>query len=314
MKETRVVFMGTPDFAVPILETLIKNTTVVLVVSQPDKPVGRKRVITPSPVKQSALDHGIEVITPLKIRDDYARIEEVEPDLIVTCAYGQIVPKAVLDIPRLGPINVHASLLPKLRGGAPIHRAILEGFDKTGITIMYMDEGMDSGDIISSRDVEITLDDTLDSLSQKLRKVGSELLENTLPSIISGTATKTPQKDDEVSFGYVIKKDDELVTFDRKTKEVYDHIRGLNSVPGAYFVMNGKHVKVYASRMNMEKKGEVGTINSVYEDGFGVGTLDGEIVITDIKPEGKNRVRVKDYFNGIKGESLLGVKLNDQLD
>lgn len=313
MKDLRVVFMGTPDFAVPILKGLFDNTNVVLVVSQPDKPVGRKKVITPSPVKQLALEHGVEVVTPVKIRADYSSIEEVKPDLIVTCAYGQIIPKAVLEIPRYGAINVHASLLPKLRGGAPIHRAIMEGYDKTGITIMYMDEHMDSGDIISQREIEITPLDNLDTLSEKLRLCGSELLIETLPSIIDGTNGRIAQDEKEVTFGYVITKDDELIDFNRTSREVYDHIRGLNSNPGAYFIMDGKHVKVYNSRMG-EARGEASTINHVYPDGIGVGTSDGEIILTEIKPEGKNRIAVKDYLNGVKKESLLGVKLNDRVD
>ena len=313
MKDTRVVFMGTPEFAVPILESLIEYTDVVLVVSQPDKPVGRKHIITPSPVKKLAMERGIKVITPEKIKDDYQAIEEAHPDLIVTCAYGQIIPKAVLDIPRLGPINVHASLLPKLRGGAPIHRALMEGYDKTGITIMYMDEGMDSGDIISQREVDILPLDTLDTLSVKLKEVGSELLIDTLPSIIEGTNERKKQDADEVTFARIIKKEEELIDFDRPTEEVYNHIRGLSSVPGAYFEMNGKKVKAYSAKLG-EGKGEVGVINAVYKNGFGVGTADGEIIITCIKPEGKNKVSVQDYFNGIKKETLLGVKLNVHVD
>lgn len=314
MKETRAVFMGTPEFAVPILKSLVENVEVVLVISQPDKPVGRKREITPSPVKKFALEHGIEVVCPVKIREDYGRILELEPDIIVTCAYGQIIPKEVLSIPKLGPINVHASLLPKLRGGAPIHRAIMEGYDKSGITIMYMDEGMDSGDIISQREVMIEEDDTLDTLSAKLMKVGSELLIETLPSIIEGTNARVEQNVDEVTFGYIIKKEDELLNFDDTTENVYNKIRALNSTPGAYFLMDGKHVKVYASRKNVGKKCTVSTICEVYPDGIGVGTQDGEIILTEIKPEGKGRVLVKDYLNGVNRKTLEGMRLNDKMD
>lgn len=312
MKDLRVVFMGTPEFAVPILQSLIAAVKVTMVVSQPDKPVGRKRILTPSPVKELAQKEGIEVFTPTKIREDYSKIIDLKPDLIVTCAYGQIIPKEILDCPKYACINVHASLLPKLRGGAPIHRAIMEGHDKTGITIMYMDERMDSGDIISQREVEISLNDTLDSLSDKLKIVGSELLIETLPSIIDGTAPRQKQNENEVTFGYIIKKEDEKLDFSRTTKEIYNHIRGLNSQPGAYFVMNGKHVKVYASTMGKDK-GPIGYINNVYRDGIGIGTLDGEIILTEIKPEGKNRIAVRDYLNGISKDGLLGVKLNDEL-
>ncbi len=313
MKDVRVVFMGTPEFAVPILSALVEHTNVVLVVSQPDKPVGRKHVITPSPVKTFAQEAGIEVVTPSKIREEYEAVLEAKPDMIVTCAYGQIIPSAILEAPRLGCINVHASLLPKLRGGAPIHRAILEGYEKTGITIMYMDEHMDSGDIISQREVAILESDTLDSLSAKLMKVGSELLIETLPSIVKGTNARIKQSESEVTFGYIIKKEDEVLDFTRTSWEVYNKIRGLNSAPGAYFEMNGKKVKVYASRIGTSK-GPVSTINNLYEDGIGIGTQDGEIIVTEIKPEGKNRVLVRDYLNGVKRESLLGVKLNVPVD
>lgn len=310
-KNLNVVFMGTPQFAVSILQSLIDVVKVTMVVSQPDKPVGRKKILTPSPVKELAQKEGIEVFTPAKIREDYSKIIDLNPDLIVTCAYGQIIPKEILDCPKYGCINVHASLLPKLRGGAPIHRAIMEGYDETGITIMYMDERMDSGDIISQREVEIALDDTLDSLSDKLKTVGSELLIETLPSIIDGTASRQKQNENEVTFGYIIKKEDEKLDFSRTTKEIYDHIRGLNSQPGAYFVMNGKHVKVYASTMG-KAKGPIGCINNVYKDGLGIGTLDGEIILTEIKPEGKNQISVKDYLNGVSKEDLLGLRLNDE--
>lgn len=313
MKNIRTVFMGTPDFAVPILESLIEAVNVVLVVSQPDKPVGRKKIVTPSPVKKLALEKGIEVVTPEKIRTDYQAVVDAKPDIIVTCAYGQIIPREILELPRLGPINVHASLLPKLRGGAPIHRAIMEGYDKTGITIMYMDEHMDSGDIISQREVPITNEDTLDTLSAKLMSLGSELLIETLPKIVEGTNERIKQNEEEVSFGYIIKKEDELLDFKKSTKEVYDKIRALNSTPGAYFILQGKKIKVYESRIG-SKKGTPEYVTDIYKDGLGIGTSDGEIIITKIKPEGKNMVKVKDYLNGIKKENLLGVKVNDTLD
>lgn len=312
MKDLRVVFMGTPEFAVPILKGLIENVDVILVVSQPDKPVGRKKILTPSPIKSLAEEEGIEVFTPNKIREDYLRIVKSDPDLIVTCAYGQIIPKELLDYPKYGCINVHASLLPKLRGGAPIHRAIIEGYEKTGITIMYMDEHMDSGDIISQRETDIAIEDTVDSLSARLKIMGRDLLLETLPCIIDGSVVRQKQNENEVTFCPIIKKEDEKIDFSKTTKEVYDHIRGLNSTPGAYFTMNGKHIKVYSSKMG-SKKGPIGQVVEVYKDGFGVGTSDGEIIITEIKPEGKNRIAVRDYLNGISKDGLLGVKLNDEL-
>ena len=184
----KIVFMGTPDFAVNVLQGLIDNNyDVVGVVSQPDKEVGRKRILTPTPVKEVALKYNIPVFQPVKIRKEFDDILALEPDMIVTCAYGQIIPKEILDYPRLGCINVHGSLLPKLRGGAPIHHAIMDGLDETGITIMYMDVSMDSGDIISQRSIPITDSDNVGILWDKLSLLGRDLLLDTLPSIIDGT-------------------------------------------------------------------------------------------------------------------------------
>ncbi len=313
MKNLKVIFMGTPEFAVPILKTLIENTNVIMVVSQPDKEVGRKRVLTSSPIKTLAAENDIEVFTPHKIREDYEAILEKKPDIIITCAYGQIIPKILLDVPKYGCINVHASLLPKLRGGAPIHRAIMEGHKTTGITIMYMDEKMDSGDIISQKSIEIEDNDTLESLSIKLKTIGAKLLIETLPSIIEGTNDRTKQDEIEVTYGYIIKKEDELIDFDRNTKEIYDHIRGLNPNPGAYFILNDKKIKVYDSKKG-NTKGPISTINNIYKDGIGIGTKDGEIILTEIKPEGKNRLNVKDFLNGLDKKKLKGMVVNDRKD
>lgn len=307
MRDLRVVFMGTPVFARTILESLKKNTNVVLVVSQPDALVGRKKILTPSPVKEFALNNNIEVFTPNKIREEYSRVIEAKPDIIITCAYGQIIPKELLELPRLGCINVHASLLPKLRGGAPIHHAIIDGLDKTGVTIMYMDEHMDSGDIIKEKEVTIEDNDTLDTLSLKLQTMGSNLLIETLPSIIDGTNDRIKQNEDEVTYGYIIKKEDEHINFNKTSKEIYNQIRGLNSNPGAYFTLNNEVIKVYESRIGTTK-GNIGAINNIYKDGIGIGTTDGEIILTKIKPAGKNIIDVKSYLNGVKKENLLGAR------
>ena len=190
-KDLKIVFMGTPDFSVPVLKALIDNYKVKAVVTQPDKQVGRNGKLAKPPIKVLAEENNILVLQLKKVREEYQEIVDLEPDLIVTCAYGQILPKELLDSPRLGCINVHASLLPKLRGGAPIHRAILNGYTKTGITIMYMAPGMDDGDIIAQEEIDITDLDTASTLHDKLSKLGSELLIKTLPSIIEGTNTRT---------------------------------------------------------------------------------------------------------------------------
>lgn len=310
MKNTKVVFMGTSEFARQVLESLISIVDVVLVVSQPDSIIGRKKILTPSPVKTFALHNGIEVFTPDKIKLDSKKVEEVKPDLIITCAYGQIIPKSLLDLPRLGCINVHASLLPKLRGGAPIHRAIMEGLTKTGVSIMYMDEHMDTGDIIEMSEVDIDLDDDLESLSAKLIKCANDLLTIVLPRIINGSVNRIKQNDEEATYAKIISKEDELIDFNKRTKEVYDKIRALNPNPGAYFTLNNEVIKVYSSSMS-NSQGPIGCVNNIYKDGIGVGTKDGEIILKVIKPAGKNKILVKDYLNGVKKEKLLGAMCNE---
>ena len=188
----RIVFMGTPDFAVSVLQGLIDNykDSIVGVVSQPDKRVGRHQVLTNTPVKELALKNNIKVIQPEKIRNDFQCVIDLNPDIIITCAYGQIIPSEILDYPKLGCINVHASLLPKLRGGAPIHKAIIDGYKETGVTIMYMDKSMDTGDMISKVEVPILDSDNLESLHDKLSEAGTKLLLDTLPSIFDGKVDK----------------------------------------------------------------------------------------------------------------------------
>ena len=303
----RVVFMGTPTFSVPILEVLIKNYKVKAVVTQPDKQVGRSGKIAKSPVKIKAEENNILVIQLDKIRDQYHEIIDLDPDLIVTCAYGQILPKELLDYPKYGCINVHASLLPNLRGGAPIHRSIINGYSKTGITIMYMAEGMDDGDIITQREVEITSYDTASTLHDKLSIVGSELLIETLPSILSGTNERIKQDSSKVTFAPIITKEDEKIDFNKSSKEVYNQIRGLNSFPGAYFILGGKRFKVWESIIGDEvfHQNINGEIVKIYKEGIGIKTNNGVIILTVIQPEGKGKMKSSDYLNGQK-ENIVG--------
>mgnify|MGYP003293545846 CR=1 FL=1 len=311
MNNLKVVFMGTPDFSVPVLEMLIENTNVIGVVTQPDKPVGRNGKISITPVKEVALNHNIEVYQPTKIREEYEDIIKLNPDIIITCAYGQIVPKILLDTPRLGCVNVHASLLPYHRGGAPIHRAIIEGDSKSGVSIMYMDVNMDSGDIISQEEVEILDNDTAESLFDKLSIMGGELLYKTLPSIIDGTNDRIKQDESKATYSYNIKPEDEIIDFGKSKREVFNQVRGLNSWPVAHTYLDGKRLKVWSTRIGSDSnKGEVGEIINIYKDGIGVRTLDGEIILTEIQPESKKRMSVTDYLNGFGDKkSLLGKKL-----
>lgn len=295
-----IIFMGTPEFSVPVLEGLIEKYGVRAIVTQPDKPVGRGGKIAISPIKNVALNHNILCLQPKKIKEAVSEIRKLKPDLIVTCAYGQILPQDLLEIPKLRCINVHASLLPKLRGGAPIHHAIMDGYTKTGITIMYMAKGMDSGDIISQKEVAIEDKDTAETLHDKLKIVGRDLLLETMPSILDGTNNKASQDESEVTYAYNISREDEKIDFNETTKNIYNKIRGLNSWPGAYCKLDGKILKVFESyqtdKIFSNKKN--GEITAIYKDGFGVKASNGEIVFTKIQPEGKRVMKASDFING----------------
>ena len=303
----KIVFMGTPDFAVNILQSLIDNYEVVGVVSQPDKKVGRKQILTNTPVKELALKYNIPVFQPIKIKKDYQDILDLNPDIIITCAYGQIIPKEILDYPRLGCINVHASLLPKLRGGAPIHKAIIDGYSKTGITIMYMDVKMDNGDIISQRETDILDSDNLESLHDRLMVIGSELLLDTLPSIIDGTNTRIKQNEDEVTYAYNIKREEEHIDFNKTSREVFNLIRGLCPVPSAYAYLFDQEFKILESKICDNKYNDVcGTIVDVTKEGIIVSTNDSSIIITKLKPFGKKAMDAYSYVNGIGRDKIVG--------
>lgn len=295
--------MGTPDFAVPILETLIKNTNVVLVVSQPDKKVGRKQILTKTPIHEVADKYGILVYQPEKIRNDYERILEVKPDIIITCAYGQIIPKVLLDLPRLGCINVHASLLPKLRGGAPLHHAIIDGLDKTGVSIMYMDETMDTGDIISTISYDIKSRDTTLDIHDTLRELGAKLLIDTLPSIVTGTNRRIKQNETEATYGYNITREEEHIDFNKSGILIDRLVRGLYSWPLANTIIGDTEYKIVAGYF-IKGKGNPGMISDISKKVLGIGCLDGTYYVTKIKPAGKKIMDIKDFLNGIDIEEF----------
>ena len=308
----KIVFMGTPDFAVPVLKGLIDNYEVIGVVSQPDKPVGRKGILTPPPVAMVAKENNIKLFQPVKIRNEYDDILAMNPNIIITCAYGQIIPKAILDYPKYGCINVHASLLPKLRGGAPIHHAIIDGYPKTGITIMYMDEKMDNGDIISQEEITIEDSFTTEILHDKLSIMGRDLLLKTLPDIISGNINPIKQNLDEVTFGYNISKEDEKIDFTKTSREVFNQVRGLNSWPVGYTIMNGKRMKIYSVVISDNKCANYnpGEITNLYKNGIGVKTGDGEVILTEIQMEGKNKALASTIVNNLD-KNVIGIKLGD---
>lgn len=309
MENIKVVFMGTPVFSVPILEGLIENYNVVGVVSQPDKKVGRHQELVSTPIKQVAIKNNILCLQPVKVREEYQDILDLNPDIIITCAYGQLIPVEILNYPRLGCINVHASLLPKLRGGAPIHKAIIDGYEKTGITIMYMDVKMDSGDIISQRDTEIIDNDNLESLHNRLSLIGKELLLDTLPEIIKGTNKRIKQNQDEVTYAWNIKREEEHINFNITRREVFNLIRGLSPTPGAFVILDGQEMKVYSSIISDKifSNRKIGEITGLYKSGIGVNCKDGEIILTSIKPFGKKRMDASSYINGLQNkENMVG--------
>ena len=312
LKDLKVVFMGTPEFSVPILESLIELTDVVLVVSQPDKEVGRKRVLTPSPVKACALEHGIEVYTPKKLREEYEYILNKKPDVIITAAYGQIVPKQMLIYPDYGCINVHGSLLPKYRGASPIQSAIMNGDKTTGITLMYMEEGLDTGNIIHAKEIPIEDDDTYGTLSEKLSILGRDLLVKTLPVIVDGENFDIPQNDDEATSTVKIKREDERLDFNKTATELHNFVRALNPSPLANILVNGEEWKVLTTEVGDSVNGKLGEVVEVNKDSFVVACKDSSLIVKKIKPAGKKEMFVKDFFNGFNKESLKGVVLNEE--
>ncbi|WP_077622069.1 methionyl-tRNA formyltransferase [Sediminibacillus massiliensis] len=310
----RIVFMGTPDFAVPVLRMLIEEKyEVVLAVTQPDRPKGRKKELTPPPVKVEAEKHGIPVFQPEKIKNEYQHVLEYKPDLIVTAAFGQILPVQLLEHPEYGCINVHASLLPELRGGAPIHYAILQGKKETGVTIMYMVEKLDAGDILTQSRVEITEEDHVGTLHDKLSVAGASLLKETLPKLFNHELKPIKQNEALVSFASNIKRSDEEIDWERDHKEIYDQIRGLHPWPVAFTYYDGKVMKIWWGEPLEETfSGEPGEIIRLDNDGFVVLCGDHKgIKITSLQPAGKKKMTAGDFLrgtgNGLNTGDRLGV-------
>jgi methionyl-tRNA formyltransferase len=306
MRNTKVIFMGTPDFAVPVLEGLLENTNVIMVVTQPDKEVGRHHELAPTPIKKVAIEHNVPVYQPKKIRNEYEPIVNAGADIIITCAYGQIIPEEILNAPRLGCINVHASLLPRLRGGAPLHHALIDGEEKTGITIMYMDKKMDTGDIIATKEYIIKDNDNVGTIHDILSPMGKELLLETLPSIIEGTNSRTPQNHDEATFAWNITREEEHIDFNRPAKEIYNQVRGLYPWPKANVIIDEVEVKVLECYISdIDSKFSSGTICDIKKDAIGICTKDKVVYITKVKPFGKKEMAALDYINGLDKERIL---------
>jgi len=313
---TRIVFMGTPDFSVPVLQRIIEDGYEVIgVVTQPDRPVGRKKVLTPPPVKVEALKHGIPVYQPEKIRQkqEMEEILSLNPDLIITAAFGQILPKEILEAPVHGCINVHASLLPELRGGAPIHYALIQGKKKTGITIMYMVEKLDAGDILTQTEVEITEEDDVGTLHVKLSRAGAILLSETLPNLLEGKLTPIPQDNEKATFAYNIKREQEKIDWSKTGKEIYNHIRGLNPWPVAFTTLDGQTLKIWRSeKVTAAKSEQPGTIIKNEPDGITVSTGDETAIkIKELQPSGKTKMTSEEFYRGAGSKILVGSRLGE---
>lgn len=300
-----IVFMGTPEFAVPSLRMLLENGyNVVAVVTQPDRPQGRKKVLTPTPVKEVALEYGLPVLQPQRMRnaEAVAELATYKPDLIVTAAYGQILPIAVLDLPSRGCVNIHGSLLPKYRGGAPIQRSIMNGEAVTGITLMYMAEGLDTGDMIAQVEIAIEEEDTSGTIFEKLSEVGATLLQQQLPNLLEGEVTRIPQNDDEASYSPNLKREDEQINWSRSARDIYNQVRGLVPFSGAFTIWDAEVFKIWAVRPSSESTSDdsivPGTVLQLNERGIEVKTGDGSIWLTKVQPSGKKVLEVDAFIRG----------------
>ncbi len=293
----KVCFMGSMKFAVPILEGLYKNHDVLLVVTQPDKPVGRKKIITSTPVKNKALELGIKVFQPHSIKKDNQEILKLDLDFIIVAAYGQMIPEIVLNHAKNRAINVHASLLPKYRGGSPMHRAIQNGDSYTGVTIMYMKKRMDSGEILSQKSIMITEDDTVGTLEAKLSIIGRNLLLDTLKELPN--IKPILQDESQVTYARNIIPEEEHINFSKTAKQIYNHVRAFNPWPLTYFIIDGLKIKLYSVKyLDKNISNKIGEITEVNKDGFSIQTKDGMIQPKVLQLQGKKKMDISSFMNG----------------
>ena len=311
MNNLKIVFMGTPDFAVPCLKTLNENYEVIAVITQPDRPKGRGQKLTPSPIKEYALEHNLTVLQPEKIKtsETEEQLKKLAPDLIVVVAFGQILSKAILDIPQLGCINVHASLLPKYRGAAPIHWSIINGETKTGITTMYMDVGLDTGDMILKEEVSISAKMNTGELHDTLMNIGAKTLLQTIKQLSEGSVVRNKQNDAEASYAPLLTKELERINWLLPAQEIYNLVRGLNPWPVAFSIFKGKKLKIWQTKViDNVTIGEIGTVLSLTETGFTVQTGKGILEILELQPESKRKMTAKDFVCGNQ------ISINDKLE
>ena len=304
----KLIFMGTPDFAVPCLERLIEaGHEIAAVFSQPDKPRGRKMILTPPEVKACALKHGLTVYQPKSLRNDEAMelIKELAPDCIVVAAYGKILPKAMLDLPKYGCINVHGSLLPKYRGSAPIQWSVINGEKETGVTIMQMAEGVDTGDMLYQKAIPINIDDTAESMFNKLSDLGGEMIAEALDMLEKGELTAEKQDEALATHAPMLDKSIAEIDWHKPALEVHNLVRGLYSWPIAQTTLHGKKLKIYRTSLG-KGNGEAGSV--IATDPLTIACSDGAVVIEELQLEGKKRMDAKTFLIGhpLTGKDKLG--------
>ncbi len=309
-KKTKIIFMGTPEFALPVLDAIAENFDLIAVVTKPDTPKRRRNVLTPSPVKERAVQLGVPVLCPEKVKtpEFLAELSRFEADFIVTCAYGKILPQSVLDLPKQGCVNVHASLLPKYRGSAPIWRVVMDGETKTGVTTMLMDAGMDTGDMLLRKEIEIGENETMSEVHDKLAAIGAELLVETIEGLLEGRITPEKQDESEVSYAPPLTAEDEIIDFTLPAAKVHNKVRACDDNPGAYGLLEtGEKVKIWkTSVMKPEEIPESdeapGSIVSLGKKGVAVICGEGAVLIKELQISGAKRMDIKSFLNGHKLE------------
>lgn len=305
----KLVFMGTPEISAEVFEAMILDGyNFVGLVAQPDRPVGRKGLLEKVPTKVVAEKYNIPVFQPLKIRKDYAFMEELKPDVIITLAYGQIVPQGLLDIPQYGCLNLHGSLLPKYRGAAPIQYALINNEKVTGMTLMGMVAAMDAGPIYATKEVVIDEEDNSTSLFKKMAVAAKELVLEKLPDYIDGKLPGREQDDTQATFCPTIKPEEERIDLSKDVNEINSWIRGLSDHPGAYFMLEDKKLKVFKAKVINNNEGNVGEIVRADKGGLVVQLKGGQLSLLELQKEGKNKMDYKSFLNGNQG--LLGKKLD----
>lgn len=305
---TKILFMGTPDFAVPCLEKLYQHYDIIGVVTQPDRPKGRGQNLAISPVKSFALEHQLPIYQPEKVRtpEFISTLKKLAPDFIIVVAFGQILPKEILDIPKYACINVHASLLPRWRGAAPIHWSIIAGDKQTGVTTMLMDVGLDTGDMLLKSTIEITPEMTTAELHDKLMLLGADTLIKTIEGVLEQTVIPEKQDDSLANYASMLNKENTRIDWHKSSKEIHNLIRGLNCVPLAYTFLEGKRFKIWQSKITTGT-GNPGEIIDLTKEGIVVATGDGALLLTQIQPPNKGKMLASDYINGHKEQLVSGI-------